>query len=205
MLTMQPSPARRLIRTPSTRLVDPHLADAVAHDAEVVEGEEVGPVGTGHGERRQHARRPVALAEPVKRGGQRLGADRGEDAEAAAGHAQHGEVHRHRGADGGEHRPVAADRDDQVAVTDVAGLGHRPVLPGHGDLHDGDVVLARPGQQPAQRRVDVARRVHHHADAVDAPRSLSHGRTRSAETACRPARARRPGGRRRARPRADRW
>ena len=64
------------------------------------------------------------------------GGHRGEDAQAAAGHAEDGPVDRRRGVQRVQRRPVAADGEHEVARRDVAGIGDHALLAAGANLDD---------------------------------------------------------------------
>jgi hypothetical protein len=122
----------------------------------------------GDGETGELPAAPVAAGEAVERVVD-LRRRRGrEDPEAPAGDAEDGPaagpVERR------QDRPVTADGEQEVARPGLDRLGDPPVLSGHEDLADDGAVLAGPGADVLERRVEIARRVDDEAEGADGHR-----------------------------------
>jgi hypothetical protein len=118
--------------------------------------------------RRDAVGEPRAGREGVERGRDRGAGHGGERPEAAAGHADHRTRDRRRHPQGGEHRAVAPDGDQQRAVAGVAVRGDVRAVGDARELDEVHAALGRPVAQGPQRARHVAPRMHDDADARDA-------------------------------------
>ena len=118
-------------------------------------------------------RRPVAGAEALQRVVDVVGARRGEGAQAAARDPEDGLVGGAGHPEGGERGPVAAERDDEVAVGRGRGSGAiSRSCPGVRTCADLDPVGGRPGADGRQRAVDRPAGVHDEADPLHLRRTV---------------------------------
>ena len=96
--------------------LDRDLAGARAHEHEVVDRAQRSSPSRSTASAGSVPRPPLAGGDAVERVLEPVGGRRGQRAEAAAGDAEHGAADGGGGVEGGERRPVAAERDREVAV-----------------------------------------------------------------------------------------
>ena len=147
--------------------LDDHLPGALADDDDVVDRGAIEVAVPGHPHRGQAVRAPLAAGDAVERLGEVLGRSRGQRAEAAARDAEHGPPGLRGGVERVERRAVAAERDHEVAVGDLAGVGDHALLARDLDLVQAGAVGLAPRPDAVERGADLAARVDDEADAPD--------------------------------------